>query len=382
MKKLLSLLIVMCFILGLVGCGQTGRIVEELPVTSSEEDSDVPVYPEPEDLLLGNYGVDSLDSMTLELTLDISLGDYKETYEGVYEQTEDTIHFDIWRPGEEDSTLFNSYFSITDDIMYAYDTVDSVWKGTYVETFDVGFNRLSNMSASDLVLRPKMVVPKDGDQIFDAKFEENDVLYVEGITDSSVVESMLCLFDAPAFEYPSVTAQFVYGMEDHKLRLMHWDVSDGDDYVTIDAKVADLNSTSIELPFDKDTVEVSGGGVEDIWNSVDGVREGEVSLAKEFFGVDYVRETDFLASIDAEYRDLGGDILYLARYFYNSYSREGFERMLKDTVPTIEDEPMAAVLVCELTGIPFEKLYAGKFMTESDVTGCRTELYNHIYSSD
>lgn len=382
MKKLLSLMVVMCSILGLVGCGQTGRIVEEPPVTSFEEDSDVPVYPEPEELLLGNYGVDSLDSLTLELKLDISLGDYKDTYEGVYEQTEDTIHFDIWRLGEEYGTLSNSYFSITDDIMYAYDTVDSVWKGTYVETFDVGFNRLSNMSASDLVLRPKLVVPKDGDQIFDAKFEENDALYVEGITDSSVVESLLCLFDAPAFEYPSVTAQFVYGMEDHKLRLMHWDVSDGDDYVTIDAKVVDLNSTSIELPFDKATVEVSGGGVEDIWNSVDGVREGEVSMAKEFFGVDYVRETDFLASIDAEYRDLGGDILYLARYFYNSYSREGFERMLKDTVPTIEDELLAAVLVCELTGIPFEKLYAGKFMTEGDVDGCRTELYNHIYSSD
>lgn len=71
-----------------------------------------------------------------------------------------------------------------------------------------------------------------------------------------------------------------------------------------------------------------------------------------------------MKGIGERYSGMHEGVLYTARYWFNSYSREGFMRMLATGKPQIEEDYDAAVLVCGLAGVDKECLWKDGYMTE------------------
>lgn len=72
------------------------------------------------------------------------------------------------------------------------------------------------------------------------------------------------------------------------------------------------------------------------------------------------------------------DVLDELLYFFNEFSKEGFERLLADGPFGDSDVEDAAVLVCFLLSIPYEKLWEHGFMQRDRAE----ELIQEIESYD
>lgn len=386
MKRILSFVLASCLVFGLTSCAP-----QQKPEVSV---GDIPgkvefVYPEPEELLSGNYGVDDLQSFTLGVLVEMDIPGYNGSYAGTYQQDGHWLYLaldEVSESVDDVGEYISIYYDIRDETMY-YKDAEGVVHGKVEPDLALGFNVLDSIEATKLVRNPEMSIDASTEPVEvngEWVLEDTEVVIL-GSTDAALIDELVSALGVVSQELPAdviVDTKFTYELPSGLLSGMRWDIEGSGYKLVIDAEVSAINETVITIPYKEEEVQYEGRAVDEIWNSVDGVREGEVSLSKEFFGVDYVQEFDFLMAIDEEYRDLEPDILYLVRYFYNSYSREGFQRMLLETVPTVEYEGFSAVLVCELAGIPWESLYAGKFMTESDVSNYRSDLYHHIFGSD
>lgn len=364
MKRLLCFTMSLVLILSLAACGgwKEPPVVIDEPETGAQDEVDIGVTAE--ELLLSNYGVEDLQSVTLGLLIQVTSDEYTGKVAGMFEQTDGEFHLilDEISPADANFPLYyNIYYDVAEETLYRIG-VDGSWVKAVVPDYDMGFNRLSSIRAPNLV---------EGAVVADAR----DGYRVSGVSTNGVVADLVSfMFENNDIGNASVV--FTYDKVSLMLRNMHWEVEQDGTSLIIDADVSNVNSTSITWPFDKEDVpfedgEPVGDVVEDY---IPGRLEGETLLCEAMFNTDYVGESEFLAGIPEQYRNLHEGVLYLTRWYFNSYSREGFVRMLSSSKPEIEEELTAAVLFCELANIPFENIWQGGFMSEGEVTNIRAVL--------
>lgn len=365
MKRMLSLFLALVLALSLVGCGKTEPTKkDDLPNDISQEEKGVDVTAE--ELLLTNYGVDELQSMTLGLLIEVTSDEYTGRLGGMFEQTEEMFHLiiDEITSGTTESPLYyDIYYDIKNETLYRFDS-EAGWVKSIVPDYDMGFNRLSSIPAPNLV---------DG-----ALVSEGAMGYlVTGTTSNGVVADLMSfMFEDNDLTYASVSTCFTYDKDSRLLKNMHWEAEQDGTKFVIDADVTNINATSFIVPFDMELVPFEGVDTDgdELDEYIAGRLEGEQLMSEVMFSTDYVGESDFLAGIPEQYRNLHEGVLYITRWWFNSYSREGFIRMVSSSKPEIEEELSAAVLVCTLADIPYEYLWQGGFMSESEAKSIMSVL--------
>lgn len=363
MKKFLAIVLALGVVLSLAACGPKDH--GDVPDKGKDVQPSVTV----EDLLSTNYGVDALKSITMSVFFDINVADYVGVLGGVYEETEDLIHLAVDAVDVANvDTWYDIYYDRVSQKLYTQDE-NGLWIGERVPDFDLGLRRVCGLNATDLIFDTelavgsgsKVTVDEDGNETVEGVYE------VHGRSDSGVVADIVSfiLENNDLVNY-SCNSVFTYDAGTHKLKGMSWTLH-GEEYkVIIEADIDKVNETKITLPFDpaetvKDNVPEE---VEDDWDWELGRLENETLLATEYFNVEYADNETFMKGIGERYSGMHEGVLYTARYWFNSYSREGFMRMLATGKPQIEEDYDAAVLVCGLAGVDKECLWKDGYMTE------------------
>lgn len=363
MKKFLAIALALGVVLSLAACGPKD------PGDVPDKGKDVQPSVTAEDLLSTNYGVDELKSITMSVFFDINVADYVGVLGGVYEETEDLIHLAVDAVDVANvDTWYDIYYDRVSQKLYTQDE-NGLWVGERVPDFDLGLRRVCDLNATDLIFdtelavgsESKVTVDEDGNETVEGVYE------VHGRSDSGVVADIVSFIlennDLVNYACNSV---FTYDAGTQQLVGMSWTLH-GEEYeVIIEADVDKVNETEITLPFDpaetvKDNVPEE---VEDDWDWKLGRLENETLLATEYFNVEYADNETFMKGIGERYSGMHEGVLYTARYWFNSYSREGFMRMLATGKPQIEEDYDAAVLVCGLAGVDKECLWKDGYMTE------------------
>lgn len=359
MKRVLCGLLAVLMMLSLSACRNTEP--------TEKEADDVPEVTCKE-LLASGYGVDEFKSVTLGLLFEVESQGFSGHFGGIYEEDEKLWHLvvdEITPINEEEPFYFEVYYDKTDNVVYMAESAG--WTKHSISDYDVGFHRLSSINPTELVESPRLEVDKSGFKV--AGFSTNGV----------VSDLMSFAIDNVDLTGELILTTFTYDL-DHFLNNMRWESDSIEGRFVIDATVSKVNNTFVSMPFnaenaiDGDASVESALGLNDWLEFVPGCDEGEKLLALEYFGVDYVREFDFVEGIPERYRTLSEGVLYMARYYYNSYSIEGFQRMVASSKPSIEEEYQATVLVCDLTGIPLECLWQNGFMMQSECENIKVVL--------
>lgn len=360
-----ALVLVLALGLLLTGCQRRTEPTEPLEPPSAVDTSldPIEVAVTAEDLLEAGYGVDELNSWALDIAFRITSSESSKDYHISYEQAENMLHLAVSELDKDGSSVeaLDTYYDL-DDQTYFYQE-DGAWCMESLPTYNAVFDRLSEIPLSELIENPELT-------------ESDDCYYISGLASHGIVFDLAGIMYDGELSNVERNVFFTYDKETKVLKNMLFEINDGVSSVIIDMDILGINAVSMMIPFDINTIgeEIGYGDEEDIWDTLSGKEEGEKYLAEEYFDTDYVRESDFIAGLPEQYRGIHEGVLYMARYYYNSYSREGFIRMLSASKPSIDEEYMAAVLVCELTGIPLETLWENGFMSQDDVTNAKAEL--------
>lgn len=120
----------------------------------------------------------------------------------------------------------------------------------------------------------------------------------------------------------------------------------------------------ITLPIEENEPDEEEGPV--IIPNID-TEAGELSIAEDYFG-DVSLDTAFLRErLYVDNTQISDEVILNTLNFLKTYSREGFLRALDYSEAIDGNTRYAAVMVCRLINIPYEKLWAHHFVNESIV---------------
>lgn len=362
MRRFVSLLLVMLLAILTVGCKDEAE--EPMMLTALTPELEVTPYISAKSLLLSGFGVDSIDSMTLNMLYQLSCDGSTAVIELMYEQTPELVHV-AFSPKKMDGYENNlgyseAYYSFED--LVSYQLMDDGWHGSGISDSDVEGFRTMTQTFSTL---NEIVHLPTKSQV------ENDYI-VQGTLTTDFVE--LLFGDVPFdIEEAELNAYCTYDVDTLRLRNIFFEVLNGKDFMILDIDIVSINGTILELPFElgdvllDELVEPTEEVTDDTWVNGSWLQGDEKFLAYEYFNIDYVREAEFNEWIRSVYGDIPDGVVYMARYYFNSCSREGFIRMLETSKPTIGEEYPAAVLVCSIIDVPLESLWINGFMNVEDV---------------
>lgn len=361
MKRFFTLCLVMALAIAAVGCNASEA--ETLYVRPQYKEPVVTHYiPSAEGLLRSGFGVEQIDSLTLNMLYQVSVDTQLAEVELMYEQTSELVHV-VATPIQFVDLEFNAannevYCDLSD--LTVYNLIDGEWHVSHIAEPDTDFFSIISETFGSL------------DQII------YDADVVETVDGYHIVGSLSGDFVAWFFgenlqldiESSELHAYCTYDKDNLRLRNMIFEVTQGKDFVVLDIDVVSTNSTDLTLPFEPgdivldDITDAAVAPSEDVWAAGAWREEDEILLSEEYFGIDYIREVDFLGWLSSEYGEVSDGVAYMVRYYMNSCSRDGFVRMLYASSPTISDEYPAAVMLCFLCEIPVANLWESGFMTQ------------------
>ena len=128
--------------------------------------------------------------------------------------------------------------------------------------------------------------------------------------------------------------------------------------------LASVEPDDITLPIEEDEPDEEEGPV--IIPNID-TEAGEISIAEDYFG-DVSLDTAFLREqLYVDNTQISDEVILNTLNFLKTYSREGFLRALDYSEAIDGNTRYAAVMVCRLINIPYEKLWSHHFVNESIV---------------